>query len=760
MDVKQKVVIIGLSFIVIISLIFFNIRSEYYEKYKVTKKELKGLETVTELNSLNNSFKDLRGLSQLDNDENLFIINQNKVRLSLKKLYDENLIKLYQSTLSDKNKLSKKELFERYTQIIKIISEKRIDISDNSHLLLEPNREMYFLMTLAVLDIPKISENIAKMRGIGTFLLGHKQTIQKEELFHLKQNTFLFLETVENIKLYLSKISANSTNELKVLLEIILTDFHSISNFEAHFKNKNITPKIYFINSSKLLKNINTLFIISKDSLYSKLTQREKILNYKLLAGTALYIILILSILAIIYTNYKQVNNDKLLYSKQKKDNDFINQLRDDYSKTLSLKEICHLTLSHLIKRFEAINGSLYIYDEENSKLYLGSTYGIKHSTLEPTLDLHDNTISENILSKKMDIIDIDQNISLGNISTKATKLVTLPLIEFDKSIGTVQVCFDDKFNSVDLDFLNKTISLMASYIHKAQIDDSSSRYLKLIDQNVLISKTDLDGNIIEVSEELCSLSQYVKDDLLGKNHRILRHRDMAREIFKEMWETISQGGVWKGEIKNRKKDGSYYWVYSVITPDCDINGNVIGYTALRHDITDKKKIEEIAITDGLTSLHNRRHFDTIFPQQISIAKREKALLAFVLIDIDHFKQYNDTYGHQEGDTTLKLVAKVLKKTLNRANDYTFRLGGEEFGLVYHIENEQDALDIANQAKINVEELKIAHTGNSASKFVTISSGLYIIETNDNSNVDDIYKKSDDALYHSKQNGRNQVTKV
>jgi diguanylate cyclase (GGDEF)-like protein/PAS domain S-box-containing protein len=265
---------------------------------------------------------------------------------------------------------------------------------------------------------------------------------------------------------------------------------------------------------------------------------------------------------------------------------------------------------------------------------------------------------------------------------------------------------------------------------------------------------------MIEVSEEFCNLSQYPKEKLLGKTHRVLRHKDMPKEIFEDMWGTITKGEVWKGELKNRKKDGSFYWVSSVITPDCDINGNVIGYTALRHDITDRKKIEEIAITDGLTSLFNRRHFDAIFPQQLAIAKRSKKLLAFVLIDIDHFKQYNDTYGHQEGDVTLKLVATALKKTLNRTNDYTFRLGGEEFGLLYHIEHEEDGLTIANQAKVNVENLKIEHTGNSASKYVTISSGLYIIDLNDHSTLDDIYKKADDALYSAKQNGRNQVSRV
>jgi len=284
---------------------------------------------------------------------------------------------------------------------------------------------------------------------------------------------------------------------------------------------------------------------------------------------------------------------------------------------------------------------------------------------------------------------------------------------------------------------LNKSISIMSKYI--------------------IYSKTDLKGVITEASDAFCEISQYTRDELLGKPHNIIRHQDMPKSAFKDMWETIENGKVWNGEVKNRKKDGSYYWVEVDISPEFDGDGNIFSYVAIRHDITDKKKIEEISITDGLTALYNRRHFDNIFPQQIALCKREKSLLAFVLIDIDHFKQYNDAYGHQEGDTALKLVAQSLHNTMKRPSDYIFRLGGEEFGLIYHTKDTDEALLIANNARQNIENLNIEHTGNSASKFVTISSGLYIIKQDDTLSIDEIYKKADEVLYVSKQNGRNQV---
>ncbi|WP_321777521.1 diguanylate cyclase [Sulfurimonas sp.] len=294
-------------------------------------------------------------------------------------------------------------------------------------------------------------------------------------------------------------------------------------------------------------------------------------------------------------------------------------------------------------------------------------------------------------------------------------------------------------------------------------IEDNSQaleKSLIIMSKYIIFSRTDLKGIITEASDAFCEISQYSKEELLGKPHNIIRHQDMPKEAFRYMWKIIQSGKVWKGEVKNRKKDGSYYWVYANISPEFDSHGNIFSYVAIRYDITNKKKVEEIAITDGLTSLYNRRYFDDIFAQQIEICKREKYLLAFAIIDIDYFKQYNDTYGHQEGDTALKLVSKSLKTILKRPDDYTFRLGGEEFGLLFHVQKYEDAVLLVNKVRENIEKLEIQHIKNKVSKFLTISSGVYIMVTNDNSTLDEIYKKTDQALYIAKQKGRNQVVVV
>ena len=287
-------------------------------------------------------------------------------------------------------------------------------------------------------------------------------------------------------------------------------------------------------------------------------------------------------------------------------------------------------------------------------------------------------------------------------------------------------------------------------------INSQMKKYIKIVDENVLTSSTDLDGNITYASEAFCEISGYTKDELIGTNHRIIRHSDMKESTYKELWETITSGKTWKGEIKNKKKNGDYYWVKASISPMFDNKGEIISYTAIREDITDKKIIEEISITDGLTNIYNRRYFDEIFPKIINEAKRKNELVAFVFMDIDHFKQYNDNYGHQKGDEVLINFAACLKQSLHRSSDYTFRVGGEEFAVVYQMETKEKAVEFANNLRKNIENLKIEHKYSSVSSYITASMGLICKNANEIV-IDEIYKQADDLLYQAKRSGRNQV---
>lgn len=281
--------------------------------------------------------------------------------------------------------------------------------------------------------------------------------------------------------------------------------------------------------------------------------------------------------------------------------------------------------------------------------------------------------------------------------------------------------------------------------------------HMRLIDQNIITTTTDLEGNIVEASHAFCVISGYTKEELIGKNHRIVRHPDMADSIYQELWATITQNQVWRGELKNLTKSGGYYWVEMIIFPVYDEEGHKISYTAIRHDISDKKIIEEIAITDALTGMYNRRHFNTLFPRFVNSIKRNNDFVCFAIMDIDHFKEYNDTYGHLKGDEVLARVAECIRSKVFRSDDYCFRLGGEEFGLTFKCEHPQKSLQYIDTIRSSVEALEIEHQKNSASTYVTISIGLMCVSGATIENETQLYAQADECLYRAKGEGRNRV---
>ena len=125
-------------------------------------------------------------------------------------------------------------------------------------------------------------------------------------------------------------------------------------------------------------------------------------------------------------------------------------------------------------------------------------------------------------------------------------------------------------------------------------------------------------------------------------------------------------------------------------------------------------------------------------------------------MDIDYFKEYNDNYGHQKGDLALERVANLLKKKAIRASDFTFRLGGEEFGIITTLDREK-AIEFANLIKNEVENLKIEHKASKISKYLTISIGIISKEGENITNSDLLYKEADDNLYEAKRLGRNSI---
>ena len=166
------------------------------------------------------------------------------------------------------------------------------------------------------------------------------------------------------------------------------------------------------------------------------------------------------------------------------------------------------------------------------------------------------------------------------------------------------------------------------------------------------------------------------------------------------------------------------------------------------------KKLQNASYTDSLTNLFNRRYFNIVFEREINRAKREKKQVTFMMIDVDYFKQYNDTYGHLQGDEALKVVAKVLSSILKRAGDFVFRLGGEEFGALIIDTDSTESQRLANTICQALKDSQIPHSNSKVNEYLTLSIGLASCIADETLVEEDLIKKADTMLYEAKESGR------
>lgn len=317
------------------------------------------------------------------------------------------------------------------------------------------------------------------------------------------------------------------------------------------------------------------------------------------------------------------------------------------------------------------------------------------------------------------------------------------------KNESKIQLVYTDELGML-IDEFNSMQTLIKS---KTKVLEHTNEVLfeqhNMIDKYVMISETDLLGRINYVSQAFCHISGYSQEELLGNTHRILRHKDTPKQLYKGMWNTIFDNKTWKGQIKNVNKSGDEFWIDLTIEPIYTHFGDKIGYRSITLDITDKKRIKELSVKDKLTNLYNRVKLDEVFKYELNQSKRYAYDFAVIIIDIDKFKLVNDTYGHQTGDEVLKKFSYLLKTNI-RAADTVGRWGGEEFLILCPKTNASNAKKIAEKLRKIFEEYKHDKVG-----VKTASFGVTAYQEGDTK--EKMINRADMALYEAKNTGRNKV---
>ena len=197
---------------------------------------------------------------------------------------------------------------------------------------------------------------------------------------------------------------------------------------------------------------------------------------------------------------------------------------------------------------------------------------------------------------------------------------------------------------------------------------------------------TDKDSIIQSVNNAFEKITGYSAEEAVGLNPRILQSGRHDELFFKELWKTLQDHGLWEGILWNKRKNGEIYPQETVMNAIKDKNGAIVQYVALFSDITTRSEAEEVlrnlSNRDGLTGLANRRAFDDFFREEWRRGQREGYQLSILMIDVDFFKKYNDTYGHLRGDECLRQIAGALQKFSRRPGEIAARFGGEEFVVI------------------------------------------------------------------------------
>ena len=326
---------------------------------------------------------------------------------------------------------------------------------------------------------------------------------------------------------------------------------------------------------------------------------------------------------------------------------------------------------------------ALYSFDVEGNTLFannhLQDMFGytieeLKEKRLSDLIDQRDVHILKEIINRNISSKEyIGQKYRFKG-KGKDHRIILLQLLSYKKhgdsriTIALLDIT-EIKRNELQLSKMNKELEDVKFALDKANT----------------VSITDIDGNIIYVNDLFCQISKYTREEIIGQNHRIVNSDYHPKEYFQQMWSTIIKGDIWKGEVRNKTKEGAIWWAEATIVPFLDAQRKPYQFVAIRSDITERKTMEEkmyhIEYYDTLTTLPNKKLFEFRSEQEYEQAKRTNSSFSIMILELHGLRFVNNSLGVKIGDDLLKEVALNLNTVIDHKG-MLFRVEGHEFAVI------------------------------------------------------------------------------